>query len=170
MYFLRKMEIWFHGRENDYKAIPLRVIWICSPSLRKSCTAAVVGVRHPNQALPSWGRLVTVATMASETSIHNPQTSEWVSVRFKVNCKAASRWNPFMRWKNSDQPAAWKMVKKSAFLLSSCVFGGSYRAGIPMFFDFRSMLQCVGVHTLMVLNYGNSVVFVEACKRSCDSK
>ena len=33
------------------------------------------------------------------------------------------------------------MVKTSAFILSSRMFGGSCRAGIPMFFAFRSVLQ-----------------------------
>ena len=133
MYFLIKTTTWFQGHGNDFNTIPLRVVWICSPSLKNSCTATVVGVRRLNQARPSWGRPVTSATMASKTSICNPQTSEWVSVRFKENCKVVSRWNPSRSWKNLVQPLAWKIAKTSAFHLIYRMFGGSYWARIPMF-------------------------------------
>ena len=133
IYFLRKTATWSHGQGSDCNAIPLRDCRMCSPSLRKSCTAVALGVLRPNQALPTWGRMMTSATIASETSIHNPQTFEWVSVRFKENCRVVLRWNPFKHWKNSVQPAASKIAKTSEFLLNSHVFGGSCRAGIPMF-------------------------------------
>ena len=133
IYFLRKISTWFHGCGSDCNVIPLHDGWMCSRSLRKSCTTAGLGVLHLNQALPTWGRPVTSATMASETLIRKPQTSEWVSVRFKEKCKAVSRWNPFRRWKNSSQPVAWKIEKTSAFRLSYRMFGGSCQAEIPIF-------------------------------------
>ena len=133
IYFLRKIATWFHGRGSDCNDIPLRDGWMCSPSLRKSCTAVGLGVLHPNQALPTRGRPVTSSTIALETSIRNPQSSELFFVRFKENCRDVSRWNPFRHQKNSVQPTAWKIAKTSAFILSSCMFGGSYQAGIPMF-------------------------------------
>ena len=141
IYFLRKIYTWSHGLGNDCNTIPLYDCWMCSPSLRKSCTAAGLGVLRLNQDFPTWGRPVTSATIASETSIRNPKKSEWVSVRFKVNCRAVSWWNPFRCWKNSVQPAASKIVKTSTFLLSSHVFGGSCWAGIPMSVSLQNSLS-----------------------------
>ena len=141
IYFLRKISTWSHGRGSDYNAIPLRDCRMCSPSLRKSFTVAALGVLRPNQALPTWGRPVTSTTIASDTSIRNPRTSKWVSIIFKENCRAVSRWNPFRSWKNSVQPAASKIAKNLAFLLSSRVFGGSCQAGIPMFVWIHNSLS-----------------------------
>ena len=141
IYFLRKTATWSHGRGSDCNAIPCLNWWIFSPSIRKSYTAATLGVLRPNQALPTWGRMVTSSTIASETSICNPLTSEWVSVRFEANCRVVSRWNPFRCWKNLVHPTASKIVKTSAFLLSSHIFGGSSQAGIPMFVWLQNYLS-----------------------------
>ena len=141
IYFLSKTATWSHARGSDYNAIPLLDWWICSPSIRKSYTAAALGVLRPNQDLPTWGRLVTSATIGLETSIRNPLTSEWVSLRFKENYRAVSRWNPFRRWKNSVQPVASKIAKNSALFLSSRIFGGSCWDGIPLFVWLQNSLS-----------------------------
>ena len=49
-------------------------------------------------------------------------------------------------------------------LLVECVVGDEKMAWGLM------LRESVGAHTLTVLNFGNFMVFMEACKRSCDSK
>ena len=132
MYFLTKIATWSHGRGNEGSAIPLLDDWTCSPSRKNSSRAIVVETRRPNHSFPSRGIAVTSDITVSETSTRSPHTSEWVSRRFKANCKASSRLNPSSRSKYLVHPAAWKMAKTSGLVLSSYVFKGSWRAGSPM--------------------------------------